>query len=72
MKSEEYEPFIKKHFLGNPVVHVILVHGLIKDGYELRLTNGKFTYDLFMTYRWNMTHQWCGYYTEKSKFKYII
>ncbi len=41
----------------------------LNDSYELRLTNDKFTFDMFMVYKINSTNQWCGYQVNRVKYK---
>ncbi len=72
MKSEEYEEKILNNFLGNRIVRVLLVLGLEKDSFEIRMTSGKFTFDLFLTYKLNSTHQMCGYQVYMQKFRYNL
>ena len=67
--SHEYEVKIKKHFLGNKIVRVWGTLGLVNDSYEFRMYNDKFTFDMFLVYKTNSTHQWCGYQVNRDKFK---
>lgn len=67
--AHEYDARIKKHFLGNKIVRVWGTLGLINDSFEFRLYNDQFTFDMFMVYKTNLTHQWCGYQINRVKFK---
>ena len=67
--AHEYENKIKKHFLGNKIVRVWGTLGLVNDSYEFRLFNDKFTFDMFLVYKINDTHQWCGYQVKRYKFR---
>ena len=49
----------------------ILILFLKKDkkGYELRLTDGSFNYDIFIHYKFNETHDWSLYQLGRRKYK---
>jgi hypothetical protein len=49
--AHEYEPSIKKEFLGNSVVRIWGTLGSLNDSFELRMFNDKFTFDIFLTYK---------------------
>ena len=44
----------------------------MNDSYELRLFNDKFTFDLFLVYKLNETHQWCGYQYNRLKYRRLF
>ena len=67
--AHEYDDRIKKHFLGNKIVRVWGTLGLKNDSYEFRLYNDQFTFDMFLVYKLNLTHQWCGYQVNRVKFR---
>lgn len=67
--AHEYDDRIKKHFLGNKIVRIWGTLGLLNDSFEFRLFNDKFTFDLFLVYKINQTHQWCGYQVKRYKFR---
>jgi hypothetical protein len=68
--AHEYEPRVKRHFMGNKIVRVWGTLGLMNDSYELRLYNDLFTFDMFLVYKsTNKSDQWCGYQVNQSKFK---
>jgi hypothetical protein len=67
--AHEYEPRVKRHFMGNKIVRVWGTLGLMNDSYELRLYNDLFTFDMFLVYKTNGSDQWCGYQVNQSKFK---
>lgn len=67
--SHEYDDRIKQHFLGNKIVRIWGTLGLLNDSFEFRLFNDKFTFDLFLVYKINQTHQWCGYQVKRYKFR---
>ena len=68
----EYEPKIKKHFLGNKIVRVWGTLGLVNDSFEFRLFNDVFTFDMFLVYNLNETNQWCGYQVHRVKFRRFL
>jgi hypothetical protein len=70
--ANEYEPKIKKHFLGNKIVRVWGTLGLVNDSYEFRLFNDMFTFDMFLVYDLNNTHSWCGYQVNRVKFRRFL
>jgi hypothetical protein len=66
--SREYEPEIRQFFLGNEYSRLGIELGLRNDSYELRLVNQQFTFDLFLVYPNNETHDWCGYQVRRRKY----
>lgn len=66
--AHEYEKAIKEKFLGNKYMRLWLTHGLVDDGYELRLYSGRFTYDMMFVYKVNYTAQWSGYHVHLKKY----
>lgn len=68
--SHEYEDKIEKYFLGNKKTPVTIIFGFKNDSYELRLNDDLIQYDIFLTYKYNSTHMWCGYQLQLRKFRY--
>jgi hypothetical protein len=67
--ADEYDTRIKKAFLGNKIVRVWGTLGLVNDSYEFRMYNDLFTFDMFLVYQHNTSHNWCGYQVNKVKFR---
>ncbi len=67
--ADEYETKIKRHFLGNKIVRLWSTLGLLNDSYEFRMSNDAFTFDMFLVYKINSTHQWCGYQVNRKKYR---
>jgi hypothetical protein len=67
--ADEYDTRLKKTFIGNKIVRLWSTLGLLNDSYEFRMFNDRFTFDLFLVYKTNQTHQWCGYQVNRSKFR---
>ena len=67
--AREYDTKLKKVFMSNRVVRLWGTLGLVNDSYEFRMFNDQFTFDMFLVYKANDTHQWCGYQVNRSKFK---
>lgn len=70
--AHEYDKKLKKHLLGNKIVRVWGTLGLVNDSFEFRLYNDKFTFDMFLVYKINQTHQWCGYQVNRYKFRRFL
>jgi hypothetical protein len=68
MRATEYEPKIKKSFLGNNRSLIWVSFGLSNDTLEFRLWNWKFTYDLFFAYDYNATYRYSGYHVSGYKY----
>ena len=69
---EDYEPIIKKAFLGNRKLWLRSSLGLQEEGFELQLSNGFFSYDNFFLYKTNETHMWSGYHGTIRLYKYLV
>ena len=62
--ADEYKREIPKYFFGNKVYPIVMSQGVPKESYELRISKGLFTYDLFFVYKdtANTTFQWTTYH----------
>ena len=70
--SQQYDPRVKKSFLGNRKAALIVEFGYPIDSYELRLDSNNLQIDLFYFYDLNLTHQWCGYQEKRVKKRRIL
>jgi hypothetical protein len=66
--SREYTTDIRAHFLGNNVTRLAIELGMQNDSYELRLSSHGYTFDLFLVYGLNETHDSCGYQVQWRKY----
>jgi hypothetical protein len=67
----EYNEEFKNFFIGNSHAPLVLTFGLINDSYELRVFKDSVQFDMFIVYKHNDTHQWCGYQEQRKKFKFV-
>ncbi len=68
--DNEYENGIKKHFINNKLIHLLIEHGLREVMYEMRLSGAHIVLDLFIFYRQNETHSYSGLQVKRSLYKY--
>jgi phosphorylcholine metabolism protein LicD len=68
----EYSNSIKKHFIQNRDVYLIIENGLIHVMYELRVYGKHYLLDLFVSYKQNATHAYTGYQTHRTLTKWFI
>ncbi len=57
--------------IGNPRGPLVLTFGLRNDSYELRVFKDAVQFDMFIVYKHNDTHQWCGYQEKRKKFRQV-
>jgi len=69
--SHEYNEVIEKHFTNNSKANLKRKFGTLNDSYELRVTDKRYDYDIFVVYKIGKEKQWCGYQVKK-KFMYVI
>ena len=67
--SHNYEDKLLKKFLGNKIVNVYSTLGLVKEAFVLRLLSQDFSFDIFLIYKLNETHQWNGYQGNRQLFR---
>ena len=72
MFSEDYDPIIKKSFLGNKNLFLRTALGLPDEGLELKVWNEFFNYDIFFLYKSNATHMWSALHGSTRLYKYFI
>lgn len=72
MNIEDYDDRIRNIFIGNNKLHLFLTISSVKSGFEMRLSDHLFNYDLFFLYKLNQTHRWSGYYVDKTFYKYVF
>lgn len=72
MWYNEYDNNLKKHFIENEDIRLAIAIGLPQEGYEMRLLSRTHrTFDLFLVYKYNETHQWNGYHFKRYVYRYI-
>ena len=72
MFSEDYDPIIKKSFLGKRNLYLASSMGLPDEGLELKVWNGLLNYDIFFLYKSNATYMWSALHGSTRLYKYFI
>ena len=72
MFIDDYDPRIKKAFLGNKKMWLKTALGVREEGLEIKVYNGFFNSDIFFLYKFNKTHMWSGYHGSTRLYKYLF
>lgn len=70
MSIEDYEYKIIEKFYKNRKLYIIRTFGKPEISFELRLTDGYITYDVFFLTKHNKTNQFLSYFEETFFYKY--
>ncbi len=69
IRFEDYDLKIKKAFFGKKRLRLTRTFGIVENGFELRLHNGFFQFDVFLFYKHNSTHMWAPYHGNFKLYK---